>query len=512
VFLATACGFLAFLQMVVMVFRYSSPIPISDYWWFFKDIRDHGEFPPLSWYWHQHEGMPHRIPLLRLFLVADWWLAAGTSRLIIAASFTAQLAHAALAIVWISRNSGGSTIIRNAAAALLTFALFMPQQWENFILGFQLAFTLWMLFGFLALRDAVEDRPLAANLYAIGASLNVVGAVLLWPVMLVITWVRGRSIRRLALAVAVPVGFVTIFLYGLKTETTLASPTVILEFFLRFFAQPFVRPDSPAAIWLGSTILAVGLFNVLRILRRIIRNEDSPGDLELLIAASIAYLMLAIGVISFGRAVLGYANRYQTPALLFWAWTTLSLVVWKVRTPGVWAPWLVAFVTLAVVQAPDAVELAEHTYANRNVSGATFAANVIETDSPGVFWLNLGNWLRERHKSMWRSEPFSKIGQVWSDQSTTTAAADCVSLNPMLAVKLPGGGWKIEGSSSQGNDFVYLVRETDRTIVGVAAKTWSKPPNLQIIGYVPEESTGKTIRAAASGCLSRNSLELKTAQ
>ena len=111
---------------------------------------------------------------------------------------------------------------------------------------------------------------------------------------------------------------------------------------------------------------------------------------------------------------------------------------------------------------------------------------------------------------MWSTEPFSSIGKVWNEQPGTVA--DCGSLDLISAVNLAAGGcWKIEGSSSLGKDFVYLVRDTDRTIVGVAAKTWSKPPNPQIIGYAPEESTGAVIRVASPGCLSRNSLELKTA-
>jgi hypothetical protein len=356
--------------------------------------------------------------------------------------------------------------------------------------GFQIVFTCWLCFGFLALRSITQDRPLAAHAAAIAAMCSVVGGLLLWPVMLMISWLRRQSASVLAAGILVPALFAPIYFNGIVSTTPKADAFRILMFFIQFFAHPFLPAGSQWEMWLGAVILSTGLV-VLALLARKWRDLTA---MELLIAANLAYLTLSIASISYGRAALGFAVRYNGPALLFWAWTCAGLLWWNLRRGWVF---LLVTMLLATSRFPgtwEAIRQEDRLWAlelSRPAAGASRMEALEELDA------GMHDWLASQGKSAWATAPFKNIG----NKLKTAAGSACAGLVPILVTPLKMGFQIDGGGGPRQEDYFYLVRERDSTVAGVAVNRGGEPL-IRWIGFLPPSMAGEEMRAATlDGCL-----------
>jgi len=476
------------LTSAAAIWRFLSPVPVADIWWIFRDFRSFGDAaPPLAWYWSQLINMPHRIPIARLVATLDWNLASGTQYLLVTCAIAAQAFHGWL-VIRTFREAGDRTWPLTSAA--FVFALAAPQQWENFLHGFQIVFTCWLCFGFLALRSITRDRPLKAHAAAIASMCSVVGGLLLWPVMLVVSWLRRQPAAVLAAGVLVPAIFAPVFFHGIVSTTPKANTHQILIFFVQFFAHPFLPAGSQWETLLGAVILAAGL----SVLAMFARKWRDLRPLELLVAANLVYLILSIASISYGRAALGFAVRYNSVSLLFWAWLCAGLLMWNLR-----GGYVVLMVSMLVAtnrfpDAWEAIRQEDRHWAlelSRPASGASRTEALEELDA------GMHTWLASQHKSAWAAAPFRNIGS----RLETKAGPFCAGLVPILVTPLKIGFQIDGGGGPPREDYFYLVRERDSTVLGAAVNRGGEPL-IRWIGFLPPSMAGETVRAATlDGCL-----------
>ncbi len=120
----------------LVVASYSS-LPYWDGWTQISHAANTGNPSTLAWLWKQHNE--HRMPIPKLFLLADLYWFRARQVFLLASIFVIQLLQLLL-LAWSIRALGGwrGTLWRTGVG-LLAFCVFCPSQWMSFLQGFQIS-------------------------------------------------------------------------------------------------------------------------------------------------------------------------------------------------------------------------------------------------------------------------------------------------------------------------------------------------------------------------------------
>ena len=329
-FLAT--GLYIAASTIRMVVACWNPLPFSDQW----DELVSGR--PITWAWLFSQHNEHRLLFPRLVFIADRWLSGETNAVDLAVNLLIQMGLAAI-LVKLARGAGlRSKAERLWAAGLVLTLLFWSVQWENFTWGFQPQFFGVGLAAAACLALAALGPPTITT--ALGVIVlefvatytlasGVLAAFLAVPLAL---WLR-RPPGHTALFAAAAVALLGTYLIGYHTPAYHSDPLDLFSHVrdvLDYMAVEIGGPGGEAmtalfgtkaimtARWLGwigvLSLCALGLGLGWR-------RRPQPHA-----AALVAFGVFVLGMVLLtgaGRLRFGIAsalaNRYATPALLFWA-------------------------------------------------------------------------------------------------------------------------------------------------------------------------------------------------
>jgi hypothetical protein len=338
----------AMLFCLLLMVRGYVRCPFWDQWWVVAQIAD-GESPrSLAWLWSQQNE--HRILFPRLLVWLDVSVFGARNVSLFLFTFTVQFAHWLLWIFAIRRWGPADRGLRWTLVGLFGYCLFCPNQIENFVWAFQFLFLLTFFLATLAfvcalLLDEVKARRslMAAEIAApLLAMCNIAAGLLIWPFLIVLSYLRKANRRLLTLLLVVGAASYVAYFAGYQRPpyhsglwVSLQSPKLLFRYILTFFGTSwwFLLPHLARTIALAAICVALFLF-VSRV-----RGRESTGKFELLLFAELAFLLTTAFVTALGRMTMGIgqasSSRYQTPAMLFWACLASLLLLWLGRRGNV---------------------------------------------------------------------------------------------------------------------------------------------------------------------------------
>jgi hypothetical protein len=330
-------GFAAYLVIV----SYSS-LPYWDGWTQVKYAAQ-GNPSTLDWLWKQHNE--HRMPIPKLFLLADLRWFHARQVFLLASIFIIQSLQLWL-LAWSMRVLGGwRGALCRTGVGLAAFCVFCPSQWENLTWGFQVCFVLpglcattsfvglllyWKRSGEGPSSTASHGKyllvPLAA---ALGATWSLVNGNLLWPLLLVSALLLRLRLAALSYAIAGALS-TAVYLHGYARPwyamNSTEAPANMLKYLAAYFGSSWVGSSFHLAEIIGADGLAVFLIVVLR-LPTYIRNGNA---LDIQLALMLVFSFGTGLLTAFGRSGFGinqaFTSRYQTVSLLFWCCLGLLLL------------------------------------------------------------------------------------------------------------------------------------------------------------------------------------------
>ena len=304
-------------SLLLYVIVYAPNRPTSDEWDYLAELT--GEKPIGPWLFAPHNE--HRYPLSRLIWIALYRLSGGDFRLGTLLSVF-LMAWASLALMGIARQFRG----RSHVADLLIPALMLNfGHWENYLMGYQLGFTIPVAVSGLALAAMLNQEQSTNRRLLLGvglASIIIVlnggaGIILGTPLAawVVFAAVRSRCWTGLLMPV-VAMGYSAIVLLFLRTGTGLVPNTWSDRFTTAFEMLAgglggLARPGWPVSgIVVGLPVL-VSVLGLLGIVMRRSGTDRQTAMKLLVILTGFLGLVAAIALSRTGQMPgVGFAIRY----------------------------------------------------------------------------------------------------------------------------------------------------------------------------------------------------------
>jgi hypothetical protein len=476
----------------------SFQIPCWDQWDTLYLIEKTGT-PLWTKLWFQHNE--HRIPIPRLFALADLSWFQGRNTFLYIAIIALQFLHLAVFAFIIRRWLPRWLAITGIAAAGI--CLLNPLQMENFLWGFQISFVGVFLFStlsfvLLVLHSERSPRRGAVWLYVLSLACSALAAgclinglltgVLLIPLALLIG-VRWRYIGGILLfIILLPAGY----FYGLlptahhtDPATALRHPADVFLYVVYYISGALSTLFSSAGPMVGLTGVALAFF-----LSWVLLTEPrlrTRGRSLLLVgcwfilatAASTALGRLEFGL---GQAL---SSRYQTPALLFWCF--LALLLADLASSWVGGKWVLATLQLFLLLGTfmTAVKFPalfnEYRERGRHLRQAG-AAVALGTHQDSLTWLyptpeatlDRVNILRDRKLSVFTEPAYQAVGNTLSTVLRLVPGNRCLGyVDGVETAPAEGGGVQILGwawdlrASRRARNVVFCDRRNRVVGLGV---------------------------------------------
>ncbi len=337
-------GILTVVLAAYLVLVSYSPLP---YWdgWIQINFAAEGRNPFTSgWLWKQHNE--HRMPVPKLFLLADLRWFHARQVLLLASIFVIQLLHLLL-LAWSMRVLGGwRAAIWRTGVGVAAFCLFCPSQWENLTWGFQVCFVLPGLFASLSfvglllywVRSTENSTGTSSNwmylllsiVAALGATWSLVNGNLLWPLLLaaaMLLRLRLAAVLSYTIAGALSTAaYLQNYIHPSYAMNSTKTPVNMLKYLAAYFGSSWVDSSFRLAEVIGLAGLAL-CFLLLSRLPSYVR-KCRPLNVQLVLTSLFC---VGTGLLtSFGRSGFGisqaFTSRYQTVSLLFWCCLALLLL------------------------------------------------------------------------------------------------------------------------------------------------------------------------------------------
>ena len=271
----------------MMVATYS-PLPFWDGWIQVMYSAEGGNPLTLDWIWSQYNE--HRMPIPKLFLLADlhWFHA---TQVFLLCSIFAILLLQLLVFAWMLRALGGwRGSLWRTGVGLAAFCLFCLSQWENLTWGMQVCFVLPGLFASLAFIGLLQywttnwQSPqsrhwgylLLSIAGALGASWCYANGNLLWPILVVAALVLRLGLPAVLTYIVAGTLSTTLYLYGYirpASNTSIGSIPATAKYLAAYFGSSWVKRaantvspnslESSVSDWLSS--LSWGCARTLKI-------------------------------------------------------------------------------------------------------------------------------------------------------------------------------------------------------------------------------------------------------
>lgn len=328
----TIVGACVVLFCLALVVRTYMPCPFWDEWVVIRDIAAGKD--PRSWQWLWPLQNEHRPVIPRLLTWMDLYLFGGRNVLLFIAIFVTHLFNL-LAICWvIQRHSEYPTSLKRSMQGLFAFALFHPNQAENFTWAFQIQFVLpfavatgaLILVAFLGRWQHSSIAVVLVGAAPMLGAISFAGGLLIGPITLALAFAKRLSSRYMAWLTATSLMSAAVYLHHYQRVGTdwgaaalLSHAKDVAVYVLTYLGASWTRilPHKERLI----AFLSLIVYTVVLI--RQLRNYRKTSDLEWFLLAECT-LMLAMGFLAaFGRIQFGvgqaFAGRYQTPAMIYWA-------------------------------------------------------------------------------------------------------------------------------------------------------------------------------------------------
>ncbi len=320
------------LFCLAMVIRAYMPCPFWDEWAVVKQIGQGNG--PLSFHWLWSQQNEHRLAVPRLAVWLDLFRFVGRNVSLFVEIFLVQLLHLGAIGHVIERYTEEPVALKRSLQGLFAFAVFHPNQIENFTWAFQIGFVWPFLLATLALiAVAFFERwrhpALAitlAVLAPITAALGVAGGLLIAPVSIVLAAAKRLPGRYIAALSGAFLASAVAYLYGYRRSATDLPAVAVLShakdlfvYFLTYFGASWTRilPHKER------TIACISLIAYAALLIGRVRWASKTSDLEWFLLGECTLMLATALLTAFGRIQFGvgqaFASRYQTPAMLYWS-------------------------------------------------------------------------------------------------------------------------------------------------------------------------------------------------
>lgn len=467
----------------------------------------------LSLLWSQFNE--HRQFIPNLFYLADLYVAGGRNILLLVSIFLAQIFHLCVWGYIFRKFADFSGTALRTAIGIAAFCLFSPNQYENFVWGFQITFVIPGLAATMSLAAllqhhkhvqydnqaiAYSDFLLLALFAASLGSLSMVSGLLIWPLLLLTAFILRLAFKTLLLIGVSAVAVLAFYFKGYTNESQLlpflrSQSLETVKFLLLYFGASWKRISLSLGIALAAAAICVALAGYVRLLL----NRSAADRFTLLLLGVILFClgtgsMTAVGRIGLGMAQ-AYTSRYQTIAMLFWLCAALLTVrwLWKAGREG-----RLDFVAIGSFQASvflimlligtEAMELRRDLLDRRKtLETATLAlvTGVPDISLAGVvpnslvlqyfdfravdlkFLLRLDDWV---YGDMFYRSFGNNFGQVYEKAAGTECSGSLDYVKPIADTVERGSrvyGWAWDTSRNQPVSKI-VIATSDGTIYGLA--------------------------------------------
>lgn len=283
-------------------------IPVIDEWEFVAVLV--GKDPWFSWLWAQLNE--HRMPLPRLIYLAQFRLTHDfRSGMLLVVAMMSGLS------LWLMRFAAELRGRAYWTDAFFPISLLHIGQWENFLLGYQICFALFMVLAsalvVMALRITRESAfrcgLLAGVLVLLLALTGGAGLVLVLPVagwmvyLAALEWRTGAKRRALLLAVfaLIPIGYLALCLATYQRPADLPAPSRDPDAIVEVAGQVLAMGlgVGVSGVWWAVAIaeLALGIATIALLIRQMRDPGERPSVAGLIaIAAGLGGIAIAIGI------------------------------------------------------------------------------------------------------------------------------------------------------------------------------------------------------------------------
>ncbi|MFZ0590334.1 MAG: hypothetical protein WAM39_07625 [Bryobacteraceae bacterium] len=515
-----AVGAATLLITLLVTIRSYSPVWMSDQWAFGLELATNGGHYPLHLLWAQHNE--HRIPILKIFSLADIYFFSGRNLSLYAWNWVMQLTMFGLSIYAIRRLGNLSSWQFRTLVGFLAFCEFNPNQLENFTWGFQSAFFMAFFFSFLAIcclafyAERVEQRTthnrsvllwlcVAA---AFLAECNLASGLILWAILPFCVLMLGLPRALLRPLLFFGVLSIGLYLIGYQSpghhthpSDALRRPFQVLKYIQTYLGASW---DNVSRGWgMFLSLLAISFVAVAwsyGVLRHRHRQHLYVVSLSMAMLCLLAAAMTALGRLNFGYSQAA-SSRYQTPAMLFWCFGAIAAVTFSSDSPRNRSAFVVLQLTCIaffVFQARSYASILaayDATTFNRNVAGLALEAG---TDPQKI--LNLYplpgpiDWYRFVSRNHIIPPPFpeySHVGaslrSVYEVTPTTMCQGFIDGVQPVAgdsSASFSASGWASVHSVLTRKSVIILVGNNDR-IAGIGI-TGAPRPDIVSAGLLPE--------------------------
>ena len=544
-------GIATALATAWIVHKTYTPILFFDQWTVVDELMQSDGHLSLAQLWQQHNE--HRIPWGKLAGYVDLKSFGGRNISLLVETYVIQ-AMEALFFIWIFRRYRKLNLSETmTAAGLFVFAMFYPIQIENFYWGFQVAFITLPLAACVSIgalivhSELAESRerppwcswPLAISLAgAVLAETSLASGTLLWPLLLLLSFVLRMPARTKYLIAAAGSVATGAFLWGFHSPGNTARPLDSLRHpiavgkFVRALLAFSWDPATPTgSLWpsLAQLCATVAAVVVVGVFLGMLWSRSNPDKLQLFLVANAVFMLVTAFVIALGRINFGIeqaiASRYQAIALAFWASVGALLLLWRTGKASNTAGLLeiqiaVSFLLLASVpRFGVSMELAR---AHQRALADSYAAVLEDPSNSGArsnispypnfaeahAYLQSHHWgvvdgdflpegvltpIDSSLRAQWKVAGFQAL-----PPEECVGHIDWVKLVPDKPESVVAGGWAWVASSAPRSRRILLVLD-DGSVVGSGRLFILRPDVRQHVARVTESNTGWT----AEGLLPR---------
>lgn len=444
-----------------------TPVPFQDQWdvlwWWRKTIFD-GHFP-LDYLFAQHNE--HRIFFPRLVFFADLLWFRGTNVLDLCAIGAIQLAGAALFL----RTAALRTLqpVGVAALAVALAVLASLAQYQNFFWAFQVQFVgvyaagAWAIYLFcLASPAGAAPRwgVLAGAMALLAvAAFNMSNGFLAGFAMVMVGLATARSRIATAVAGAVTLALLAIFLHGFKAPPAGGTQTVtalsFAAYVLAYLGNLWAVTKVTTALAVGSAAVGLTLAMGVVVLRQKLRDPARVAMVGI-----VLFIGLSAGITALGRASYGVEqalnSRYMTPSAWFWAAQAMFWGLTAQASGRGWAKWLTALVLIAALAGLYAPQKRARTELEGLHQAIVMAGSAMVggLEAPASFpaiypeakrVAEITPFLRDQQLSLFARDPGYRLGaQLPTDR--VAAQAPCQGAFDAIAPEdNNGANWKVMG-------------------------------------------------------------------
>jgi hypothetical protein len=347
-YLVLLVGFASFCAVVFISIRSYTPAWKDDQWVIGVDLIAGGGHYSLHQLWHPHNE--HRIPILKAICLADLYFFGNRNVLLLATSWFVQISELIVSIYFVRRLGDLSANASRTLVGLTALFEFNLNQLENFTWAFQSTFFMASMFatlsiGLLCCYAQERDRGRASYALLLGCLLSaflsecsLASGLIVWIILPICGFVLRLSRRVILILGTTGIAAIALYLAGYSSQSqggnlfdTLRHPWPLANYILVYFGTSlqslFLTPGLNSGIWISALAIAYALFLWLRML---IGKQRTPYlvvfALTIALLSILTSLMTALGRVKLG---LGQAtsSRYQTPAMLFWGFLAISIVL-----------------------------------------------------------------------------------------------------------------------------------------------------------------------------------------